>query len=157
MKLLRLRFAITLLAIALLCPKAFSQSPHINSLSQSSGITGTSVTINGTNFGITQNGSTVTFNNVLAPNPVWGATSITVPVPSAATTGNVIVTVSGAASNGVPFVVLPYVTSIFPTAGPTGTPLEVYGTGFGNTTGSLTVASVATTPTFWSDTKVICE
>src|SRR5260370_9286012 len=138
-------------------PEAFSPSPQINTLSPNSGITGTSVTIAGANFGSSQGSSTVTFNGALAPNPVWCASSITVNVPSAATTGNVVVTVGGCQSNGVPFTVLPHVTSISPTSGPTGSPLEVYGTGFGNTTGSLTINSVAATPPFCSDTKVICE
>jgi YD repeat-containing protein len=157
MKITRTRVSITFLAIALLCPSAFPQSPHINTLSQGSGVTGTSVTINGTNFGQTMGSSTVTFNNVLASNPVWSSSTITVAVPSAATTGNVVVTVLGVASNGVQFTVLPQVVSTIPTSGPVGVPLEVYGTGFGNTTGSLTVGSVAATPTFWSDTKVNCE
>ena len=44
----------------------------------------------------------------------WSATSITVPVPSGATTGNVVVTVGGVASNGVSFTVTaaaPVITS----------------------------------------------
>jgi len=35
----------------------------------------------------------------------WGDTSVTVQVPTGATTGNIIVTVSSTASNGVPFTV----------------------------------------------------
>ena len=156
-KLARLLVSVAFLTILLVGPEAFSLSPQINTLSPNSGITSTSVTIAGTNFGSSQGSSTVTFNGALAPNPVWGASSIAVNVPSAATTGNVVVTVGGVQSNGVPFTVLPHVTSISPTSGPTGSPLEVYGTGFGNSVGSLTINSVAATPTFWSDTKVICE
>src|SRR6266853_1363479 len=157
MKLSRLRVSITFLAIALLCRAVLAQSPHINTLTPASGITGTSVTIAGTNFGQSLGNSTVTFNNVLAPNPVWGSSSITVPVPSAATTGNVVVTVGGVPSNGVPFTVLPQIASISPTSGSAGSVLEVDGTGFGNTTGSLTLNSASVTPTFWNDTRVICE
>ena len=84
-----------------------SSGPSIASLSPSSGPVGTSVTIAGANFGATQGTSTVTFNGVAATPTSWSATSIVAPVPSAATTGNVVVTVGGVASNGVTFTVLP--------------------------------------------------
>ncbi len=81
--------------------------PAITSLSPTSGGVGTSVTITGANFGASQGSSTVTFNGTSASvcSTCWGATSIVVPVPSGATTGNVVVTVGGAASNGVSFTV----------------------------------------------------
>jgi hypothetical protein len=63
---------------------------------------GTSLTIAGSNFGAAQGTSTVTFNGTLATPTSWSATSITVPVPLA-TTGNVVVTVGGVPSNGMPF------------------------------------------------------
>src|SRR6266404_4187454 len=157
MKLARLAMSVAFLTVALLCPRAFAQSPHINTVSPPSGMTGTSVTIAGTNFGQSQGGSTVTFNGVLAANPVWGSSSITVAVPTTATTGNVLVTVLGVQSNGVPFTVFPQIASISPTSGSAGSVLEVDGTGFGNTVGSLSINSVSVTPTFWSDTRVICE
>jgi IPT/TIG domain len=82
-----------------------STGPNINSISPTSGPVGTSVTINGVNFGGTQSTSSVTFNNTTANPTNWSDTSITVPVPSAATSGNVVVTVGGLASNGVGFTV----------------------------------------------------
>ena len=63
------------------------------------------MTITGTNFGATQGTSTVTFNGTTATPTSWSATSIVVPVPAGATTGNVVVTVGGLASNGVSFTV----------------------------------------------------
>src|SRR5713101_5801564 len=82
-----------------------SSSPTINSLSPTSGAVGTSVTITGTNFGSTQGSSTATFNGTTATPTSWSATSIVAPVPAGATTGNVVVTVGGVASNGVNFTV----------------------------------------------------
>src|SRR5204862_8210868 len=79
---------------------AHAAAPTITSLSVTSGPVGTSVTITGTNFGATQGSSTVKFNGTTATVSTWGATSITVTVPSAATTGNVVVTVSHVASTG---------------------------------------------------------
>jgi RHS repeat-associated protein len=86
-------------------PKSFTVIPSIKSLSPSLGPVGASVTITGTNFGATQGTSTVTFNGTTGTPTSWGATSIVVPVPSGATTGNVVVTVSGVASNGMNFTV----------------------------------------------------
>jgi len=79
--------------------------PSITSLSPTSGVVGTSVTITGTNFGATQGTSTVKFNGTTATPTSWSATSIVVPVPTGATTGNVVVTVGGVASNGAQFTV----------------------------------------------------
>ncbi len=80
-------------------------TPSITSLSPATGAVGASVTIAGTNFGATQGTSTVKFNGTTATATSWSSTQIVVPVPSGATTGNVVVTVSGVASNGVNFIV----------------------------------------------------
>ncbi|HKR26366.1 MAG TPA: IPT/TIG domain-containing protein [Acidobacteriaceae bacterium] len=73
--------------------------PQVASLSPASGAIGTAVTITGSNFGSSQGTSTVTFNGTNATTIVsWSSTSIVADVPSLATTGNVVVTVSGIAS-----------------------------------------------------------
>src|SRR6267378_4225237 len=85
----------------------FTVAPTITSLSQTSGAVGASIAITGTNFGTTQGASTVTFNGTTATAAsAWSPTSITVSVPAGATTGNVVVTVLGTASNGSAFTVL---------------------------------------------------
>src|SRR5258708_1887022 len=81
-------------------------TPSITSLSPASGTVGTSVTIAGTNFGSPQGTSTVKFNGTSATPTSWSATSIAVPVPIGATTGSVVVTVSGIASHGSTFTVI---------------------------------------------------
>jgi YD repeat-containing protein len=81
-------------------------APAISGLSTTSGPVGTSVTVTGSNFGASQGTSTVTFNGTAATPSSWSATSISVPVPPAATTGSVIVTVGGSSSNGVAFTVI---------------------------------------------------
>lgn len=83
-----------------------ASSPSITSLNPTFAGVGTPVTIMGTNFGATQGSSTVTFNGISAGTATsWSATSIVIPVPSGATTGNVVVTVAGVASNGLNFTV----------------------------------------------------
>ena len=99
---------IALVSMAVGC-KGYGNSsgggPSISSLTPASGPVGTSVTIQGANFGSTQGYSTVTFNGAAAFPTSWGATSIMAPVPAGATTGNVVVTAGGAASNGMAFAV----------------------------------------------------
>jgi YD repeat-containing protein len=81
-------------------------APAISNLSPASGLIGTAVTITGTNFGATQGTSTVKFNGTSATPTTWTDTSIVAPAPSGTTTGNVVVTARGQASNGVTFTVL---------------------------------------------------
>ena len=89
-----------------LMPKAsLSYAVSISSISPTSGQTGISVIVTGTDFGATQGTSTVTFNGTAAPVTSWSETSITVTVPANATTGPVVVTVGGAASNAITFTV----------------------------------------------------
>ena len=82
-------------------------NPVISNLSINSSPVDQEITINGSNFGSAQGTSTVTFNGVSAIPAFWSATSITVPVPTGATTGNVVVTVGGNASPGWSFMVTP--------------------------------------------------
>ena len=96
-----------------------SAAPSVSGLSPTSGVVGTAVTIAGTNFGATAGASTVTFNGTVATPTNWSASSIIVPVPAGATSGNVTVTVGGVASNGVAFTVLPQpsAVSVSPSSG----------------------------------------
>jgi Concanavalin A-like lectin/glucanases superfamily/IPT/TIG domain/Domain of unknown function (DUF2341)/Putative Ig domain len=82
-----------------------NQAPAITSLSPTSGVVGGSVTIAGTSFGATQGSSTVKFNGTVALTTGWSNTQIQATVPTGATTGPVLVTVNGAASNALTFTV----------------------------------------------------
>ena len=84
---------------------AVTTGPSLTSLSPTSGAAGTMVTITGANFGSPQGSSSVFFNGTNAAPTNWSATSIVVPVPTGTTTGSVVVTVGGVASNGVTFTV----------------------------------------------------
>ena len=136
----------------------FTVTPAISSLSPDSGPEGTTVEISGTSFGATQGTSTVSFNGVAATPSSWSGTSITVAVPATATTGNVIVTVGGQASNGMAFTVVsvPAISSLNPDTGPEGTSVTIAGANFGDSQGTSTVSfnGVAATPTSWSDTSI---
>jgi hypothetical protein len=80
-------------------------TPIISGLSPTAGWVGTAVTISGTDFGWEPTSGTVTFNGVASTPTQWGDQSITAPVPVNATSGNVVVTVAGVASNPVLFTV----------------------------------------------------
>ena len=134
-------------------------APTITTLNPTSGAVGSSVVITGTNFGATQGASTVKFNGTTATTTAWSATSITATVPTGATTGNVVVTVNGQASNGVAFTVstpAPVITSLNPTSGLAGAAVTITGTNFGTTQGTSTVKFDGTTAavTSWSNTSI---
>ncbi len=132
-------------------------APNISALSPTSGPVGTSVIISGSNFGATQGTNTVAFNGTLATPSSWSASSITVPVPSGATSGSVVVTVGGLPSNGVLFTVTPFVASLNPTSGPLGTSVTISGSNFGATQGtsSVTFNGIAAAPTSWSASSIV--
>jgi hypothetical protein len=77
--------------------------PVIGALTPASGQVGTTITIAGHNF--TSTAGTVTFNGQLASISSWTDTSIMANVPSGATSGNVVVTIAGQASNAFVFTV----------------------------------------------------
>ncbi len=108
--------------------------PSITTLAPTSGPVGTAVTISGANFGTTQGTSTVRFNGTLASTSSWNGTIIMATVPAGATTGNVVVTVGGRASNGVGFTV---------TAAPPSN-LAIDNTVFSDGSGTRTTAAFST-------------
>jgi hypothetical protein len=142
--------------------------PTISSLSPASAAIGASVTIKGTNFGATQSEytSSVTFNGAsVLPTQItsWSNTSIVVAVPAQATTGNVVVTLSQVASNGVAFTVLaPTISSLSPTSGAISSTVTIRGTNFGpaysqySTTVSFNGAGVLPSQiASWSNTSIV--
>ncbi|HYY73010.1 MAG TPA: IPT/TIG domain-containing protein, partial [Candidatus Bathyarchaeia archaeon] len=135
-----------------------NSGPLIAGLSQTVGAIGTSITITGANFGTPQGTSSVTFNGTTAAPSSWSPTSIVVPVPPGATTGNVVVTVNALPSNGVNFTVtsLPTITALTPASGPVGTLVTISGANFGSSQPSSTVTfnNTPATPTSWSDTGI---
>ncbi len=82
---------------------SLGSGPSISSISPSSGSIAALVTISGSNFGATQGSSAVSFNGIVAIPNSWSNNSIIVPIPTGASTGSVVVTVGGFASNTVNF------------------------------------------------------
>jgi YD repeat-containing protein len=130
-------------------------APSITSLSQTSGAVGTAITVTGTNFGATQGSSTIKFNGTTGSPTSWNATTISVLVPTGATTGNVVVHASSVDSNGLAFSVYPTLTSLTPATGHISDSITVAGTNFGATQGASTITFNGTlaTPSAWGDSS----
>jgi hypothetical protein len=105
----------------------------ISSISPLSGPVGTQVSISGANFGVVQGNSSITFNGTPATVTSWSDTQIVASVPSGATTGSVVVSVSGAVGNGASFSVSSPLSSIIVTPADqsiaTGTSVQFTATG----------------------------
>ena len=134
-------------------------APEISGLNPASGAVGTSVEIRGTNFGVSEGTSTVEFAGTEAEPSSWSETRITAPVPEGATSGNVVVTVGGVASNGAGFTVTPpapEISGLNPASGAVGTSVEITGTNFGGSEGTSTVefAGTEAEPSSWSETRI---
>jgi YD repeat-containing protein len=86
--------------------------PVLTSVSPSTAHINDSVTITGNNFLNAPGSSVVAFHGTPSTPTDWNNTSISVPVPAGATTGDLIVTVSNQASNSLPFTVLQPTTII---------------------------------------------
>ncbi len=104
-------FSLLLLLITISCEKEETQpQPSITNLSISEGEVGTSVTINGTNFGTVAANVSVFFNTI-ETNPVSVSnTSVVAKVPAGASTGVVKVKVKSLEASGPTFTVLQPVT-----------------------------------------------
>jgi IPT/TIG domain len=96
-------FVLSFIFFVVCASQALAAAPTLVSLSPESGTIGSSVVITGSNFGSSQERSTVQFNGTAAEVKSWSNARILVTVPSGATTGEVVVIVSGVGSNGKNF------------------------------------------------------
>jgi hypothetical protein len=148
--------------------------PVISSYSPLFGPQGTVVTIHGTGFGQTQNGSYLEILSLVtgtyttwAPTS-WNDTEIVASVPAEMPLGKIylIVEVDEVQSfgwDGFTVGVPPFIADYSPLYGPPETVLTIHGTGFGTTqgSGSVSVQSALTNawttwkPTTWSDTEIV--
>lgn len=106
--------------------------PTITGFAPPSGLAGTAVTINGTNFSTTPLNNTVRFNGVIATITSATPTSLDVVVPLGAIIGPVTVQVGcNVASSPAEFIIPPpTITSFAPINGPPGTTVIITGTNF---------------------------
>ena len=103
--------------------------PTASSFTPTSGITGSTVTINGTSF---VPGATVKFGTTASTTVTFvSGTQIKATVPNGAVTGKISVTTpAGTGTSASNFTVTLSITSFSPTSGPAGTVVTITGTGF---------------------------
>jgi hypothetical protein len=78
---------------------AAAPAPSITAVSATTGSVGSQVVITGTGFGPTQSGSTVLLNSAPVTINSWSASSITITIPSGATSGPLLVSVAPSMNN----------------------------------------------------------
>ncbi len=124
-------------------------SPNLCSLSPNYGSSNDSMTMSGSNFGASQNSSTVTFNSTAAGSYTsWSDSAVKITIPSAnAGTYKVSAIVDGYVSNTlhysiqVPSGKVSSISSISPNAGGIGQYVTISGTNFGALTGKVMFSS----------------
>jgi|HubBroStandDraft_6_1064221.scaffolds.fasta_scaffold02149_4 RHS repeat-associated protein len=133
-------------------------NPVVSAVMPASAPVGGTVTVTGTGFGALQNGSQVQFNGLGGNVTSWSATSVTLTVPSGATSGPLLVAEDGVTSNTIQFTVTEAlsVTALNPNVGPVGSSVTITGTGFSASPSNSTVTfnGILTTTTGWSDTQI---
>jgi hypothetical protein len=145
----------------------YAVTPSITSLSATSGVSGDSITLNGTGFDTTPANNTVKFGTTPATVTAATATSLTVTVPTAVSGAqNVTVQVGTQTSASSAFTMKPKITALTTAAGVVsgkaalirGEALTISGTGFDLTTaGNNTVkfAGLTTTATGFSGVDLV--
>ena len=135
-------------------------TPTISSISPSSGVPGTQVTINGTNFGATQGSGQVWLGSTYAGSIVsWSNTQIVATVAANSVSGNAQVQQSGVWGNQIAFTVTsPSISGISPSTARAGDSITITGTNFGSTQGSGQVwlgSKLAGSIVSWSSTQIV--
>ncbi|MBU1671740.1 MAG: IPT/TIG domain-containing protein [Actinobacteria bacterium] len=142
-------------------PHDFHVQPHITGLSPGSGTVGTQVTVDGSAFGASRGGSSVSFGGTrVTQYDSWTDGRIVCRVPAGAWgKAQVTVDTTGGTSNSVEFDVAPHIDSVDPTSGIVGTQVTIDGSAFGGSRGASLVSFGGTTVTgyvSWSDTQIVC-
>ncbi|MFH1453748.1 MAG: IPT/TIG domain-containing protein [Armatimonadota bacterium] len=142
-------------------------NPYVLRVYPEQAYAGDSIAISGDNFGFEQGSSTVAINGAEATDIIyWGNKYIKCTVPAGGTLyGNIIVTVDGNESNGVPFKIsyqtnAPYINGISPVSGLAGASVTILGSGFGFLQGSSTVSFNGTATNYiteWGNGRIVCE
>jgi hypothetical protein len=142
----------------------FTLLPHINSLSSTSGNTGATLNILGTNFDTTQGSGSVSLGGVACSVNSWAIGTINITVPAGAVDGDVVVTRNDSkVTNGIGYDVVPTITNVSPNRRVEGQIVTITGSGFGTAQNGSTVTfnggsgTLATVITGWNPTTITCE
>jgi RHS repeat-associated protein len=134
----------------------------VNGVASTSGPVGASLIIQGSGFGSAIGFSTVTLNGIaLAGNGVkptsWSPSNIVVVIPKTASSGPLIVKVSGKLSNAVNFTIGAVVTGVSPATALVGSSVTITGNGFGTAGGTVTFNGTLATASGWTDASIVAQ
>lgn len=131
----------------------FIPQPTITIFTPTSGATGTSVTITGTNF---TGATSVSFGGTAATSFIVNSSTSITAIVGAGASGNVSITTPGGTADltGFAFIPAPTIASFTPTTGPAATSVTITGTNFTGTTGVSFGGTAATSFTVNSSTSI---
>ncbi len=145
-------------------PINFTLLPHIDSLSSTSGNTGGTLDVLGTNFDTAQGAGSVSLGGVSCAINSWAIGTVNITVPASAVDGDVVLTRDDTkVTNGIGYDVVPTITNISPNRRVVGEQVTITGTGFGSTQNASTVTFnggagvLATVIVSWNPTSIVCE
>lgn len=142
-------------------PVSIASGPVVTSISPASGGPGTFVTITGSNFGLVQSTSIVSYAGVTVIPVTWSNTQITLKVPdNAPNNGNFVVVVNGVYSNASMVFNLsnPAISYISPSNAAIGADVTISGQYFGTFNSGCYVTFNNTTAAVknWNNTSITC-
>ena len=119
---------------------------------------GSTVTINGFQFGSSQGASVVRIGSVECDQILyWTDTQIQCTVPDTASSGAVtVVTDTWTSNDSVILKIPPQITSVAPSSRTRKSTVQIAGTHFGAVAGKVKFGSVRAAVTQWSDTSISC-
>jgi pectate disaccharide-lyase len=131
---------------------SIGSGPTITAFSPTAAPVGTTVTIQGANFGST---GTVTFGQTSAAIVSWASGSIVATVPGGLAAGSLTVTVTAGGQNGTgSFTVSPGITTLSPNPVTPGSQVTITGTSFGAAQGTVSFNGTAATVSTWTDSSI---
>ena len=132
--------------------------PVVTGIYPASATAGSTVTINGFQFGSSQGSSVVRIGSVNCDQIMsWTDTQIQCIVPDTASSGAVIVvTDTWTSIDSVILKIPPQITSVAPSSGTRRSTVQIAGTHFGAVRGKVKFGSVRAAVTQWSDTSITC-
>ena len=132
--------------------------PVVTGIYPASATAGSTVTINGFQFGSSQGSSVVRIGSVNCDQILsWTDTQIQCIVPDTASSGAVIVvTDTWTSIDSVILKIPPQITSVAPSSGTRRSTVQIAGTHFGAVRGKVKFGSVRAAVTQWSDTSITC-
>ncbi len=132
--------------------------PVVTGTVPASATCGSTISINGFQFGASQGGSKVMIGNVECDQILyWSDTQINCTIPDTASSGAVtVVTDPWTSNNSITLTIPPEITGVTPSSGQRGSTVQIQGTAFGTVAGKVNLGAVPAHVTQWGDNSITC-